>query len=87
MDPIAGFGNRRVMRCEEQGFAAVVYKILQQFERALGVCGIQVAGRFVCQDHFRIVSESARDGHALLFAAGKMTAQSAQFVTQAHCSQ
>ena len=41
----------------------------------------------VGQDHFRIVSESARDGHALLFAAGKMTALPAQFVTQAHCFQ
>ena len=58
--------------------------ILQQFERALGVFGIQVAGRFVCQDQFRIVSESAGDRHALLFAAGEMTARLRSLSPRAH---
>jgi hypothetical protein len=34
--------------------------------------GVEVAGRFVGQDHFGIVDEAAGDGHALLFAAGKL---------------
>ena len=73
-----------IMRGQEQGFAAFVHNILQQFKSALGVFGIEVAGRFVCQDHSRIVSQSAGDGHALLFAAGEMAARPAQFVAQAN---
>ncbi len=35
MDPIAGFGDHRIMRGQKQSFAAFLDDILQQFKRAL----------------------------------------------------
>src|SRR5205823_2780153 len=58
--------------------------LLKELKGALGIGGVEIAGWFVGQDDFWIVSQRARDGYALLFTAGKMTARSAQFVAQAH---
>jgi hypothetical protein len=44
----------------------------QQVEDELRVGGVQVAGRFVGQDDAGGVRQRARDGHALLFASGKV---------------
>jgi Protein of unknown function (DUF1602). len=49
VDPIARFGNCRIVRGEEQRLAAFMHKILQQLKRALGVCGVEIAGRFVAR--------------------------------------
>src|SRR5439155_4885530 len=46
VDPIARFGNRRIVRGQQQGFPAFVYQISQQFEGALGVRSIEVACGF-----------------------------------------
>ena len=59
-------------------------RFLQQLKRALGVCGVKIAGRFVRQNDARIVCERTCDRDALLFASGKMTAGSSQLVAQAH---
>src|SRR5256714_5908418 len=76
MDPIAGFGNHRIMRGQKQSFAAFLHDILQQLKSALRVCSVEIAGRFVRQNDARIVSQRARDGDPLLFASGKMAARS-----------
>ena len=80
MDPITGFGNGRIVGGQEQRFFALLHDILKQFKGAFGIGRIEVAGRFVCQNHSRIIGQSARDGHTLLFAPGKMTTGSSQFV-------
>ena len=84
VDPIARFGNCRIVRGEEQRLAAFMHKILQQLKCALGVCGVEIAGRFVGQNDARIVCECACDRDALLFASGKMTAGPSQLVAQAY---
>src|SRR5439155_3486562 len=38
MDPIARFGNHRIMRGQKQSFAAFLHDILQQLKSALRVC-------------------------------------------------
>src|SRR5204863_5990051 len=80
MDPIAGFGDDRIVRGQEQSFAAFLDDILKQFKGALGVGSIEIAGWFIGQNNTRIVSQRTRDGDPLLFASGKMAARSAQFV-------
>ena len=77
VDPIAGFGDDGIMRGQEQSFAAFLDDILKQFKGALGVGSIEVAGWFIGQNDFGIVSQRARDGDPLLFASGKMAARSA----------
>ena len=72
--PIAGFGNDGIMRGEKQSVPALLHNVLQQFECAIGVGGVQITGRFVGQNDARIVCERARDRDTLLFASGKMTA-------------
>src|SRR6266576_1745393 len=77
MDPITGFGNDRVVRGQEQSFAAFLDDMLKQFKGALGVGSIEVAGWFVGQNDTRIIGQRARDGHPLLFASGEVAARSA----------
>src|SRR5437899_4809066 len=84
MDPIAGFGNHRIMRGQKQSFAAFLHDILQQLKSALRVCSIEIAGRFVRQNDSRIIGERACDSHTLLFASGEMTTWASQFVSQAN---
>src|SRR5438093_4679086 len=84
MNPIAGFGDDRIMGGKEQGFPALLYDGLQQLKGAFRVGSIEVAGWFVGQNDSRVVGQRAGDGHSLLFASGEMTARSPQFVTQAN---
>src|SRR5437870_6406680 len=84
MDPIAGFGDRRIMGGQKQSFAAFLHDVLQQLKSAFRVCSIQIAGRFVRQNDSRIIGERACDSHTLLFASGEMTTWSSQFVSQAN---
>ena len=84
VDPIARVGDDGIVRGQQQSFAAFAHDILQQLKGALGIGGVEVAGRFVGQNDLRIVGQRAGDGHTLLFASGKMTARSAQFVAQAN---
>src|SRR5947199_2548578 len=74
MDPIAGFGDDRIVRGQEQSFAAFLDDILKQFKGALGVGSIEVPGWFIGQNDTWIVGQRARNGDSLLFASGKVTA-------------
>ncbi len=80
VDPIAGLGNGGIVRGEKQCFPASLDDFLKQLKGTLGIGGVEVAGRFVRQDHPRVVGQGTRERHALLFAPGKMAAGSAQFV-------
>src|SRR4029077_11839904 len=82
MDPIAGFGDHRIMRGQKQSLPALLHDVSQQLKGALGIGSVEVAGRFVRQNDSRIIGERACDSHTLLFASGEMTTGSAQFVTQ-----
>src|SRR5207302_7247282 len=84
VDPIASFSDDGIVRGQEQRFTARAHDTLQQLKGALGIGGVEVPCRFVCQDDPRVVGQSAGDSHTLLFASGKVPARSAQFVTQAN---
>ena len=43
---------------------------------------IEITGRFVCKNQRRIVNQRARDGHALLLAAGKLGREVIGAITQ-----
>ena len=44
---------------------------MQQFDDQPARLGIEIGGRFICQDHRGIVRQCPRDCDALLFAAGQ----------------
>src|SRR5258706_5470583 len=52
LDPIASFGDDRIVRRQEQSFTAFLDDILKQFKGALGVSSIEIAGRFIGQNDF-----------------------------------
>ena len=45
---------------------------------------IEIAGGLVGQNQLRLIDQRARDGHALLLAAGKLRGNMVQAVAQAH---
>jgi len=47
MDPVTGFGDDRIVGGEEQSFPAFLHNVLQDLKGALGIGGIEIAGRFV----------------------------------------
>ena len=79
MNPIARFGDRRIVRGQEERFLALAEQFSEQLKSALGIGRVEIAGRFVGENYARIVRQGAGDGHALLFAAGKMSARAAAF--------
>jgi len=74
VDPIAGFGDDRIVRGQEQSFAAFLHDILQQLKSALGIGGIEVSSGLIRQDHARIIGQCPGDRYALLFPSGEVAA-------------
>jgi hypothetical protein len=79
VNPIARFRDFRIVRYEQESFAFFLHDALEQFEGAPGIRAIEISRRLIGQNYARIISEGARHGHALLFAAGKMAARPFQF--------
>src|SRR2546421_179199 len=57
--------------------------IAVKFARAPRIRAVEIARRLVGENDARIVGQGARDGHALLFAAGKMAARPLRFRAEA----
>src|ERR1039458_626703 len=62
--------NIRVVRSNDQRGLFFDAEILEQLDDFTTGVRIEIAGRFIGQEQFRLVDERAGDGHALLFAAG-----------------
>ena len=50
--------------------AEILVQAAQHFQHNFGIFRVQIAGGFVREQDFRLIDYGARDGHALLFAAG-----------------
>jgi len=83
VDPIARFRDLGIVRDEKKRLAFFLHDPLKQFESAPGIFAVEIPRRFVGEDHARVVRERTRDGHALLFAAGKMAAGPFRFLPEA----
>src|SRR2546429_4239585 len=64
VNPIAGFSDHRIMRGKEQRFSTLLHDTLQQLKGALGIGGIEVAGRLVRQNDFWIIGQRPGDRYA-----------------------
>ncbi len=74
VNPIAGLGDLRIVRHQEQRFSFFLDDALEQLEGAPGILAVEISRGFIGEDHARIISERARDRHALLLATGEMAA-------------
>src|SRR5215471_2607172 len=70
-DAPSKLGDVLLMRDEHDGLALVI-QVLEHGQNLRGGLRVQVARRFVRQNHLRIVDERTRDGDALLLAAGEL---------------
>src|SRR5487761_450170 len=67
----------------DNGLTQVFVELPQQGEDIVGIFGVEISSRLVGQNNFRLVNYGARDGHALLFAAGKLRRAMMQAVRKA----
>ena len=58
-------------------------QMLQQLQDLLAGLIVERAGRLVAQQQLRLLGDCARNGHALLFAAGQLRREIVQPVAQA----
>ena len=82
VNPIAGLGDLRIMRYQEQRFLLFSHNPLQQLEGAPRIRAVEISGGFIGENHTRIIGERPRHGHPLLLAAGKMPARPFQFAAE-----
>ena len=70
-----------------QDSAAISVQVTKQIEHDFFVCFIEIAGRFVSQDQFRVIDQRPRDGYALLFAARQLRGQMFDAIAKADAVQ
>ena len=76
----------RVVRDHQDGVARVV-QFAKDLKDDLFVRFIEIAGGFVGQDDLRLIDQSARNGHALLLAAGELGREMCHSFAHAHAAQ
>ena len=69
----------RIVRDHHDGLAQIFVQLAQHFEHDVGIFRVEVTRWLVGKQDFWFVDDRARDGHALLLAAGKL----GRFVMQA----
>ncbi len=79
-------GDIRVVRDHQDGVARVV-QLAEDLEHNRFIRFVKVAGGLVGENQLRLIDESARDGHALLFAARKLGREMRQAVAEPHAAQ
>ncbi len=67
--PLAAFGDRRVVRHDQDSRAQALMQIVNQFQNLEAGGRIQIARRFVGQQNRRIDAQRAGDGHTLPLAS------------------
>jgi hypothetical protein len=76
-------GNLGVVRDQHDG-AALAAEFAEQAQDGLASVGVEVARRLVRENDAGVVHQGARDGHALLLAAGELAGPVPAPVGQAH---
>jgi len=63
--------------------APPIMQLVQDRHDLLPGSGVQVAGRFICQDQHRVVDEGASDDHALTLPPGQLLRLMVDTIAQA----
>ena len=70
-DAAREFRRLRIVRHHDDGLAVVAIELLQQRQHFRGRLAVEVAGGLIAHQQRRVRHDGARDGHALLLAAGQ----------------
>src|ERR1044071_4226003 len=81
--PLRHLGHVLLVSHDDHRVAALM-NALQQRHDLLGGLAVERARRLVREDHFRLVHQRARDGHALLLAARELVGHEAATVRETH---
>lgn len=71
-DSLTGRGCLRIVRNHYDRLVESIVQLAKHLQHYLGILRVEIAGRFVSQDDCRTIDDGARQGHALLLAAGKL---------------
>ena len=82
VNPIANTRDPAIVSDEEKRLPPLHHHLLQKIEGAVGINGIEVARRFVGEDHQRVIRQRAGNRDSLLFAPGKVLAWTGAFFLQ-----
>ena len=77
-------GHRGVVRDDDGERAEFAIHALDRFEHDDAGADVERAGGFIAEEHFGAFRDRARDGHALLFAAGKLRGEMVHPRREAH---
>src|SRR5437870_13902071 len=69
-DAAGARGGHRIARHHDDGLVQLAMEVVEQREDLARGFGVEVSGRLVGQEQWRVADESARDGHPLLLTAG-----------------
>ncbi len=72
LDAAVGHAADRRRMGHHQNRVPAVVQLVQQFEHDVLVGFVEIAGGLVGQNQLGLIDQRARDGHALLLAAGKL---------------
>src|SRR6266404_4582922 len=73
----------RVVRYHQDGVAGVV-QFAENLDDDVFVGFVEISRGLVGENYFRLIDEGARDGHALLLAAGKLRGEMRQAVAKGY---
>ena len=79
-------GEAHLVRDDDHGHM-LVGKVADDLEHAFGELGVKGAGGLVEEQHVGVQGQGARDGHALLLAAGELARNHVLLALQAHFRQ
>ena len=76
--------EREVVRHDDHGAARVAARVLQKPQDLLARAVVEGARRLVAQEQLRVLREGARDGNALLLAAGELRGEVVRALREPH---
>ena len=83
----AGLAEVPAVRRHHQDRVSGVVQFAENLEDDRFVGLVEISGGFVGKNNLRLIDQRARNGHALLLAAGKLRRQMFQAVAHAHAAQ
>ena len=82
VNPIAGIGDESIMSHQKQRFSTLTNQVSQERECAFRVASVEVSGRFIGEDHLRIIGQCASNRDALLLPSGKVPAFASKLIAK-----
>jgi len=74
-DALGRGGDLRAVGDDDEGQALLLTEVVEELEDLVLAPAIEITGRLVGQEDFRVIDQRPRDGDALLLPSGKLRRQ------------